>query len=373
MSFILMYGMVTEQQSTAPESATTKLLKKHQATVDEIHSRWVHHPFMKDCPQRHAKQMAVILDNQHLISQSFDLYSHPIHRVSVEIVSKIFKNHPIFDMVSVQPLIGPTGPVFYLKFRYVSKNPQQSNPNELLGMLDPGITPDPKDLPEINLVIEHEDVTAKTKKTKACWSYEEEQRGNVVDLLSSEIRDEIFREVSTDLRNNAGTIMSKQMSFEGNPKEIYESIYINIVEMSGIIHRKTLRGGCNWLVMGPKLGKIMQASMGFSGIGGELDKITYMGTMNARWKLFVDPLFPDYQILTGYKGDSYMDCGYMYSPYISLTEAPVILDPESFIPRRGYLMRYGKKLLREGAKHFGMIKYNTQPEVKKEDVGSYAI
>jgi hypothetical protein len=57
----------------------------------------------------------------------------------------------------------------------------------------------------------------------------------------------------------------------------------------------------------------------------------------------------------GYKGDSYMDSGYFYCPYVPLTQTPTVLDPESFCPRRGILTRYGKKLLREGAKFYARL------------------
>jgi hypothetical protein len=52
-------------------------------------------------------------------------------------------------------------------------------------------------------------------------------------------------------------------------------------------------------------------------------------------------------MLMGYKGDSYMDSGYFYCPYVPLTQTPVVLDPESFCPRKGILTRYGKNCFRE--------------------------
>src|SRR5262252_8518921 len=83
--------------------------------------------------------------------------------------------------------------------------------------------------------------------------------------------------------------------------------------------------------------------------------IQYVGTVNNRWRLYKDPLFPTNQILMGYKGDSYMDSGYFYCPYVPLTQTPVVLDPESFCPRKGILTRYGKKLLREGSKFYARM------------------
>ncbi len=54
----------------------------------------------------------------------------------------------------------------------------------------------------------------------------------------------------------------------------------------------------------------------------------------------------------GYQAPSFLDVGYFYAPYIPLTKTPVILDPESFNPHKGYLTRYGKKLLEEGSKYY---------------------
>ncbi len=228
------------------------------------------------------------------------------------------------------------------------------------------------DLPEINLVIESEEVGAKTRKLKAVWSYEAQQdlrsqhnldaEAELTAVLAQEINLEIDREVLTDLRNNAGTVSSWDFAtaLGDTIKEKYESLYIKIVEISNVVHRKTLRGGCNWLVTSPEVASIFEtATAGFAPAPSETFTsslgIQYVGTVNSRWRLYKDPLFPQGQILLGYKGDSYMDAGYFYLPYVPLTQTPVVLDPESFCPRKGILTRYGKKLLREGAKFYARL------------------
>ena len=228
------------------------------------------------------------------------------------------------------------------------------------------------DLPEINLVIESEEVAAKTRKLKAVWSYEAQQdlrsqhnldaEAELTAVLAQEINLEIDREVLTDLRNNAGTVSSWDFNtaLGDTIKEKYESLYIKVVEISNVVHRKTLRGGCNWLVTSPEVASIFEtATAGFAPAPSETFTsslgIQYVGTVNARWRLYKDPLFPQGQILMGYKGDSYMDAGYFYLPYVPLTQTPVVLDPESFCPRKGILTRYGKKLLREGAKFYARL------------------
>jgi hypothetical protein len=229
-----------------------------------------------------------------------------------------------------------------------------------------------QDLPEINLVVESEEIAAKTRKLKAVWSYEAQQdlrsqhnldaEAELTAVLAQEINLEIDREVLTDLRNNAGTVAAWDFntSLGETIKEKYESLYIKIVELSAVVHRKTLRGGCNWLVTSPEVASIFEtATAGFAPAPSETFTsslgIQYVGTINNRWKLYKDPLFPSNQILLGYKGDSYMDSGYFYCPYVPLTQTPVVLDPESFCPRKGILTRYGKKLLREGAKFYARM------------------
>jgi hypothetical protein len=228
-----------------------------------------------------------------------------------------------------------------------------------------------QDLPEINLVIESESIEAKTRKLKAVWTYEAQQdlrsqhnldaEAELTAVLAQEINLEIDREVLTDLRNNAGTVSAWDFNttMGYTIKEKYESIYVKIAEISNIIYRKTLRGA-NWIVTSPEIASIFEtATAGFAPAPSETFTsslgIQYVGTVNARWRLYKDPLFPTGQLLMGYKGDSYMDSGYFFCPYVPLTQTPVVLDPEALCPRKGLLTRYGKKLLREGAKFYARL------------------
>jgi hypothetical protein len=229
-----------------------------------------------------------------------------------------------------------------------------------------------QDLPEINLVIESEEIAAKTRKLKAVWSYEAQQdlrsqhnldaEAELTAVLAQEINLEIDRECVQDLRQNAGTVAAWDLAtaLGDTIKEKYESLYVKIVEVSNVIHRKTLRGGANFIVTSPEVASIFEtATAGFAPAPSETFTsslgIQYVGTVANRYRLYKDPLFPTNQILMGYKGDSYMDSGYFYCPYVPLTQTPVVLDPESFCPRKGILTRYGKKLLREGAKFYARL------------------
>lgn len=234
------------------------------------------------------------------------------------------------------------------------------------------------DMPEINMVIESDSITAKTRKLKASWSYEAQQdlrsqhnldaEAELTQVLAQEINLEIDREILGDLRNNAGTVAAwdYNAALGDNIKEKYESLFVKITEVSATVHRKTLRGGANWLVCAPEVAAIFEtATAGFAPSATESFTsslgVQYVGTVNSKWKLYKDPLFQRNQILGGYKGDSYMDSGYFFCPYVPLTQTPVVLDPESMTPRKGLMTRYGKKLLRDGAKFFfrmGIANFN---------------
>lgn len=433
---------------------------------------------------------AVLLENQRLINEVSTDTSDiaQFKRISIPLVRRIYPQLIANKIVSVQPLLGPTGLVYYLRFRYSSnkgamrgrdnqmgfpgddssslqqlasgdgnldmfytsqfvQNETQANagggtslsynlektpvlPGTFLGTVYDGAVAvqtfstntsgsivfvnigspssyvtsatlnavtgvatftwnsDPgansivcsyeynmecnQDLPEVNLVIESESIEAKTRKLKAVWSYEAQQdlrsqhnldaEAELTAVLAQEINLEIDREVLTDLRNNAGTVAAWDFNtaLGDTIKEKYESLYVKVVEVSNVVHRKTLRGGCNWLVTSPEVASIFEtATAGFAPTPSETFTsslgIQYVGTVSNRWRLYKDPLFPPGQILMGYKGDSYMDSGYFYCPYVPLTQTPVVLDPESFCPRKGILTRYGKKLLREGSKFYARM------------------
>lgn len=456
----------------------------------ELESRWAQTGLLENINDKYTRSCtAVLLENQRLINESSTDSGDvaQFKRISIPLVRRIYPQLIANKVVSVQPLLGPTGLVYYLRFRYGSnkgsvrgatksgfpgddvnslqqlasgdanlsvyyshqfvENETQADAGgdtssshvvehtpvlagTVTGTVYDGSTAvqtfvvsesgsftftdigtpvnkatggtlnlttgevaltwnnDPgansvvvsyeynmecnQDLPEINLVVESEEIAAKTRKLKAVWSYEAQQdlrsqhnldaEAELTAVLAQEINLEIDREVLSDLRNNAGTVASWDFNtaLGDTIKEKYESLYVKVVEVSNVVHRKTLRGGCNWLVTSPEVASIFEtATAGFApapseGFTSSLG-IQYVGTVNNRWRLYKDPLFPTGQILMGYKGDSYMDSGYFYCPYVPLTQTPVVLDPESFCPRKGILTRYGKKLLREGAKFYARL------------------
>jgi hypothetical protein len=188
----------------------------------------------------------------------------------------------------------------------------------------------------------------------------------LTSVLSEQIALEIDKEILTDLLQGAASTrywskLSGQkagadgsltdMDFTGNVSEWYETLVETVNDASADIHRKTLRGGANFLVCGPETANILEFTSGFrASVTHDADRGTVgavkEGALNKKWDVYVDPYFPRNAILVGRKGSSFLESGYVYAPYVPLQTTPTIFDPADLTPRKGVMTRYGKKMVR---------------------------
>ena len=132
--------------------------------------------------------------------------------------------------------------------------------------------------------------------------------------------------------------------------EIYSNLLAIINLASQDIYRTTMRGPGNWLLTSPLMASLLESAAKLEGGIQPADgptnigrnSIEYKGKFMGRYDLYVDPMYPQDEILVGYKGANAMDAGYIYAPYIPLQQLPTVVDPETFQPRKGLLTRYGK-------------------------------
>ena len=241
---------------------------------------------------------------------------------------------------------------------------------------------DEKNIPEIDIKIDSVAITAVTKKLKAKWTPELGQDLNayhnldaeveLTQILSEQIALEIDREILGDLVNGAtaatrfwsrapgkfldrvtGTEVgaSGAPDFTGNVSEWYETLIETINDVSANIHRKTLRGGANFIVCSPEVANILEFTAGFrANVSVDSDKGTAgavkVGSLSKKWDIYVDPYFLRSVVLVGRKGGSFLESGYVYAPYVPLQTTPTIFGPEDFVPRKGVMTRYAKKMVR---------------------------
>jgi len=146
--------------------------------------------------------------------------------------------------------------------------------------------------------------------------------------------------------------------------EVYANLLAVINLASQDIYRTTMRGPGSWLVTSPLVASLLESAAKLE--GGVMPKdgptnmgknsIEYRGKFMGRYDLFVDPMYPQDEIMVGYKGANAMDTGFVYAPYIPLQQLPTIVDPETFQPRKGILTRYGKVTLEPYNRYYRIIR-----------------
>ena len=122
------------------------------------------------------------------------------------------------------------------------------------------------------------------------------------------------------LDRTAGTEVgasSAAPDFTGTVSEWYETLVETINDVSAQIHRKTLRGGANFLVTSPEVANILEFTSGFrANITHDDDKGTVgtvkVGNLSKKWDVYVDPYFPRNVVLVGRKGGSFLESGYVF-------------------------------------------------------------
>ena len=236
-------------------------------------------------------------------------------------------------------------------------------------------------IPTVNIEMKSDAIVAKTRKLKAQWTPELAQDLNayqnidaeaeLTGLLSQYIAMEIDLEILGMLTEEAATTgywsaennkiwngstfvqtSTTTGGFYNTQGGWFATLGTVLQSVSNKILQKTLRGQANFLVISPAVATIMQSIPGYaSDAGAELDKVfnfgsQKIGSLNSRYKVYVNPYFSDNVILMGYKGAQFLESGAVYAPYVPLLMTPLVYDPDTFTPRKGIMTRYAKKMVR---------------------------
>lgn len=208
-----------------------------------------------------------------------------------------------------------------------------------------------------------------TRKLRAHWTPELAQdleayhsidaEAELTALLSEHVAAEIDREIIIDLINGAPfrarwdyNGLSSNANFFGTQKDWNQTLITRINELSAQIHKATLRGGANWIVCSAEAGAIFDDLEYFHVDGSaapESEKynlgVEKIGNLGSRYVVYKDPYLPANIVLLGHKGNTFLEAGYIYAPYIPLQLTQTITDPNDFTPRKGIMTRYAKKMV----------------------------
>ena len=236
-------------------------------------------------------------------------------------------------------------------------------------------------IPEVNVQMVSQTISAKTRKLKAQWTPEFAQDLNayhsldaeaeLTGILSEYITLEIDLEVLDMLIQKAPTvdywsakvgnqINSTNTGFNSNTSGVFytqmswfQTIGIKLQKLSNIIHQKTLRGGANFMVVSPAVATILESIPGFAAdTDGAADTMKYafgvqkIGALNSRYKVYKNPYMLENVILLGFRGNQFLECGAVYAPYVPLIMTPLVYDPNTFTPKKGIMTRYAMTMVR---------------------------
>ena len=249
-------------------------------------------------------------------------------------------------------------------------------------------TVDQLNIPEVNLEMRSLPIVAKTRKLKAVWSPELAQDLNayhsvdaeaeLTSMLSDYISMEIDLEILDMLIGDAQTVdfwsaksgedydaATKSFittTFYGTRFEWYQTLVAKLQKVSNEIHRLTLRGGANFIVVGPKIATILESIPGYMSAPGDGNAtqqqfsmgVSRVGQAGGRYTIYKNPYMSENQILVGFRGSNFLETGAVYSPYVPLITTPLVYDPSDFTPRKGVMTRYAKKMIRP--EFYGLIK-----------------
>ena len=321
--------------------------------------------------------------------------------ILISLVRRALPNLMAYDVAGVQPMTGPTGLIFAMKSKYATQagtealfneadtdfsgtgTHEGSNPVDGTYTTGTGIaTVDAEqlgesggtDFNEMAFSIEKTTVTAKTRALKAEYTVELAQdlkaihgldaEGELSNILSQEILAEINREVIRTIYKVAKTGAAStatagtfDLDVDSNGRwsvERFKGLLFNIERDANVIAQDTRRGKGNFIICSSDVAAAL-AMAGMLDTGGALNGSptlnvddtgnTFVGTLNGRYKVYVDPYSANQGAssqfyVVGYKGANAYDAGIFYCPYVPLQMVRAI-DPNTFQPKIGFKTRYG--------------------------------
>ena len=232
---------------------------------------------------------------------------------------------------------------------------------------------------EVSFKLDSVTVSVEERKLRATWSPELAQdvsafhnidaEAELTAILSEQIAAEIDREILRDLRKAAPwqarwdvNGWRRQAAFSTNytQKDWNQELMTKINQISAQIHKATLRGGANFIVVSSEISALLDNLEYFhvSDASAESDQynmgIERVGSLSGRYQVYRDPYSPHWSMIIGHKGKSLLDTGYIYAPYVPLQLTPTMYSPFNFAPIKGIITRYAKKVVNN--RYFGHVR-----------------
>lgn len=324
--------------------------------------------------------------------------------VLISLVRRSMPNLIAYDICGVQPMTGPTGLIFAMRSHYVDGANTASQPEAFYNEADTSFTGTGThtgqtgadaantslfntglglstpvgealgdgvgaDFPEMTFSIEKVTVEAKTRALKAEYTTEMAQdlkaihgldaESEIANMLSAELLAEINREVVRTVYRTAvagsqvGTATPGvfDLDVDSNGRwsvEKFKGLMFQIEREANAVAKGTRRGRGNMIICSSDVAAALQMAgvldyapaLNSNNLNPDDTGNTFIGILNKKYKVFIDPYAGANYMVVGYKGASAFDAGLFYAPYVPLQMARAIGE-NSFQPKIGFKTRYG--------------------------------
>lgn len=285
---------------------------------------------------------------------------------ALPMIRKIWPRLFASQLVSVQPMKGPTGKAFTLDFVYGTAGGAYASGTSIYSSPDPDYADDPGEAAEpkeINLTITGTTLTAEAKKLKAVWTQEAAQdlgsqyglnlENEVVRILGMEIEREIDRQIINEVISAATTNTTWTSTqpatpspwANATPKQYAESIFDSICDANKQIYDRIYRDG-NLIVCGSTFANRLTKLNGFRSINtsniGDASLVTgpnLFGVLKEQYRVFKDPYMSKDQAIVAHKSNDWMYTGFVFAPYIPVWTTPLIWTT-TMTAAKGMMSRY---------------------------------
>lgn len=224
-------------------------------------------------------------------------------------------------------------------------------------------------IPIVDFNLSSVPVQAIPHKLRARWSVEAstnlkalhgmDAESELVALLAEKIRWDIDRRIISDLFTiaSAGSVSWNKPAPAAVSYNDHKQTFIDaLIEASNLIFRATRRGTGNFVVCGTNVANVIESLYGFRPQAVAGNGVVFVGTLQGRWSIYKDPYMDADTFLVGWKGNSFLEAGYVFAPYVPLYTTPTyVLD--DMLNRKGMMSQYGVKAINGDFYATGAVTY----------------
>jgi len=259
-------------------------------------------------------------------------------------VRRIFASLAAMDLVSVQPLAGPSGYIYWIDHLFQSTYSADgiTSGDRVDEHQDSETYTDSSEKGDINELyfrLSSKEITTKSKKVAGRWTLEAQQDLNSqwgLDLeaeLLPELGNLITREINRSVVNaiiagcgSGDTEWNKSVpaadTSTSDKRAYYQTLWDAILASDMLIFGNKYRNA-DWLLMNGSSYFYIARLNNFQGeprITNQHAAVStrYVGTLNSQYRVYVDPHMDDNKIILGTKGDSWKNSVAVFAPYIPL-------------------------------------------------------